>query len=95
VEFFRPILFFCTAQSVDLLTTVLGMQRGMQESNPWLHNLSPVAMVGLKALAVAGVVLVSTRYINPRRRGRVLLLLSVLTVLAPIVNIGQIALGMT
>lgn len=94
MEFFRPILLFTTAQSVDLLSTVLGMQRGMQEGNPWLHDLSPAAMVAMKALVAAGVVLVSNRYIHPRRRRRILLLLAALTVLAPIANVGQIVLGM-
>lgn len=93
VEIARLSLLFTTAQGVDLLSTVLGLQRGIQEGNPWLHNLSATGTIGIKALATVGVVLVVNRYIHPRRRGRILLLLSVLTVMAPIANVGQIVLG--
>ena len=41
VEFFRPSLLFATAQGVDLLSTMLGMQRGMEEGNPLAPQLEP------------------------------------------------------
>ena len=95
IQFLRLNLLFTTAQSVDLLSTVLGLQHGMSESNPWLHGLSPAALVGIKALVIVGLLLVINRFISPSRRGRVLLLLTVLTVLAPIGNVVQIMLGLT
>ena len=90
----RAILFFASAEMLDVATTMFALRSGrLHEGNPLaaaalVHGTD--VLMALKLVVVLAILLAAHRFISPRRRARALLLLGTIALAAPLSNVAHL-----